>query len=141
MAMVATVLRSGFIGEYLVEPHVVLVHAITRGPANNQIRRVAQVGDERCNRDIRHVITEPAAIGPAARNEAAVFEGILNLALQDIAAEYAETGEARVVWICGITRTIPGKAGARRGKVHFDEIRNEDRGDVGTAGLDTGNSG
>src|SRR5437870_8602577 len=139
--MVSTVLRSGFIREDLIESHVVPVDSVARRPADNQVRWIPQIADEDSDRNVGHVIPKSATIGPTARNETTVFEGILNLALQDIAAKHTQSGEACVVGVCRIARTVSSKARARSREIHFDEIRNEDRCDVGTPGFDAGNIG
>src|SRR5262245_24700321 len=101
MRMVASVLGSGFVREHLVERHVVLAHAVHAvGHANNE--RAAQVAEQRAYGDIDDIVAEAPAIGPAARNEAAIAKGVLDFALEHVASEDAQTGEAGVVRIGGV---------------------------------------
>src|SRR5262249_31774215 len=138
VGMVSSVLRSGFIRKDLIESHVVPVDSVARRSADNQVWWVPQVADEGSDRNVGHVISKSATIRPTARNETAIFEGILNPALQDIAAEHTESGEARVIRISRIARTVSSKTRARSREIHFDEIRDEDRCDVGAPGFDAG---
>src|SRR6185369_8487637 len=118
VGVMASVLRCGFVREDLVEGHVVLVHAIHAiGDADHQ--RAAQITEQRTDRDVHNVVTKAATVGPAAWNQAAVAERILNLALEHVAAKDAKTRVTGVVWIGRMIGTPSGKAHLRCGKIYF----------------------
>src|SRR5262245_6367804 len=110
MLVVATVLRCRFVWKHFVESHVVAIDAITCRATNDQIVWIAQVADQCRDGDIDNVITKATAIGPTTRNEPAVLERILDVALQHIAAEDAETIKPVVVRIGWISSTASGEA-------------------------------
>ena len=80
----------------------------SRLPRDEQ-RRIAQVANEGGDRDVDNVVAEAASIGPAAGNQSAIAERILDLALEHIAAEDAQAREARVVRILGSLGPLPAK--------------------------------
>ena len=89
--MVAAVLWRRFIRKDFVESHIVLIDSITRWTTNDQVVWIPQIADQSSDSDIDYVISKAPAVGPTAWNEPTVVEGILNVTLQDISAEDAET--------------------------------------------------
>ena len=85
MTVIAAVLRSGFVREDLIEPHIVAIHVVAEGPAN--CRRIgAKIARDRGNRDIENVVAESSSIRPATGDHS-VAEPLLDLAYENIAAE------------------------------------------------------
>ena len=102
MTVIAAVLRSGLVWEDFVEPHIISVHAVARGSANDW-RAGSEVADQSCYRDVDHVVAESSAIRPAARNDAAA-ESALNPADQRVAPEDAQPRETGIIGICRVGR-------------------------------------
>ena len=100
--MVPAVLRRAFVGEHLVVADVVGAHAIDPVRHAYEQRKRAQVADEGGDRDVDNVVAEAASIGPAAGDRSAIAERILDLALEHIVAENAQTREASVVRVLGV---------------------------------------
>ena len=71
MTVLAAVLRRGRVWKYLVKGHVVEIHIVADG-TQNVWRRGARIADQSCQGNVDHIIAEATAIGPAARNNAAV---------------------------------------------------------------------
>src|SRR5689334_3511736 len=128
--MVAAILRCRLVRKDLVETHVVAIDAIARRTANDQIVWIAQVTDQRRHSDVDNVVAEAPPVGPTARNEPTILERILNVALEHIAAEDAQTRKPGVVGIVGIARAASGKAHLGGRQIDLDEIGNKDPGDV-----------
>src|SRR5690349_17668910 len=117
MLVVATVLRCRFIRKYFVESHVVAIDSITCWTTNDQVVRIAQVTNQRSHSDVHHVVAKAPAIGPSTRNEPAILEWILNVALEHVAAEDAQP---RVSIVVGVIWTTSGKAHFARRQVDLD---------------------
>src|SRR6185369_2426069 len=130
MLMVATVLRSGFVGKDLTEGHVVPIDTIARRSTNDQVGRIAKIADQGRHSDVQDVVSKAPAIGPTARNEPAVFEWILNAALQHVPAKDTEPRIVGVVGIGWVAGTTTGEARFRRRQIDLDQIRNVDACDV-----------
>src|SRR5689334_22121697 len=120
MLMVAAVLRRRFIGEDLVEGHIVMIDSIAGWTTNDQVVWISQIADQRSHGDVYNIVSKTPAIGPSARNESAILERILNIALQHVAAEDAQARETGVV---RITRATASQTGTVRGKIDLDQIR------------------
>src|SRR5688572_5031482 len=131
MFVVAAVLRRRFVRKHFVESHVVLIDAVTCRTANDQIIRIAQVADQSSHGYVYNVIAKATAIGPTARNEPAVLKRILNVALQHVAAEDAQTRESGVVRVGWIIRTTTRKPRFVRRQVNLNDIGNVNGCDVG----------
>src|SRR5436189_143034 len=113
MAMIAAILRSGFVGEDFVVGHVVPIHVVA-GWAANRRRAGAQIADESCDGNIHDIIAEAPAIRPTARNDAAAEAG-LNGTGQRIAAKNAQARETGIVGIGAGAGAVSGEAtGGRR---------------------------
>src|SRR6185369_4315844 len=107
MLVIATVLRCRLVRKDFVESHVVTIDSITCGTTDDQVVRIAQVTDQSSHRNVDNVISKASTVGPAAGNEPAVLERILNVALEHVAAEDAQT---RVPIVVRIIWTTSGEA-------------------------------
>jgi hypothetical protein len=138
MRVVAAVLRGAFVGEGFVVSDVVGAHAV------DAVRHVdldgvcPQVANDGSHRDVHNVVAEPASIGPASRDQSAIGERILHLALEHIAAEDAQAREARVIRIRRVPGAAAGETHARCREIHFDQIGDINAGDVRSSGFDGG---
>src|SRR5215510_12262350 len=135
MLMVATVLRCRLVRKDFVESHVVAIDAIACRSANDQVIWIAQVADQRGDGDVDDIVAEAPAVRPSAWNEPAIFERILNVALQHVAAEDAQTRIASVVRVRRITGAPAGETSFACRQVDLDQIRNIDSGYVGAISL------
>src|SRR5262245_22691064 len=95
MGVIAAVLRRGFVREDLVVGHVVEVHVVSCGSANDW-RVDAKVADQSSHCDVHYIVTKTAAIRPAAGNNA-IAESRLNSADQSVAAEDAQPRETGII--------------------------------------------
>ena len=132
MLVVAAVLRCRLIRKDFVESHVIAIDTITRWTTNDQIVRIAQVTNQSSYGNVDNVISKASTVGPTTRNESAVLERILDVALQHVAAEDAqarETGVVRITWATARQTRL------RRGEIDLDQIRNENAGNVGAIRL------
>src|SRR5262245_28190879 len=107
MLVVATILRCRFVRKDFVERHIVAIDSIACWTTNDQVVRIAQVADQSSHGDVYNVIAKASTIGPSTRNESAVLEWILNVALQHVAGEDAQARESIVV---GVIWTTSGEA-------------------------------
>ena len=73
--MVATVLRRAFVGEGLVVADVVAAHAVDAVGPRMTSGGVAQVADQRGDRDVHDVVAEATPVGPAARDNPPLPKG------------------------------------------------------------------
>src|SRR5215213_7894850 len=87
--MVAAVLRRRFVWEDFIEAHIVTINTVACWTTYDQVIRITKIADQRSHSDIYNIVTKAAPIGPSARNEPAILEWILNVALQHIPAEDA----------------------------------------------------
>ena len=130
MPVDAPVLRRGLIREHLVVRLIVVIHAVARRKQVNHGRRHAQVAQQRVDGNVRHIVAEAPAVWPAAGNEAAVAEGVLDFALQHVAAEDAQSRVTRIIRIGRIIRAAPREAHLAGGEIDFDQVGNVDRCDI-----------
>src|SRR5258708_10099062 len=135
-SVIPAVLRRGFVREHLVVSPVVPVNIIACRTANDG-RANAQIADEGGHGNVQDIITEAAAIGPAAGDRAAA-EASLDRAGENVSAEDAQTREAGIVGIGAGGGAVPAEPARSGREVHFDEIRDEDSRDVGAVGFRSG---
>src|SRR5215475_3364230 len=85
VTMITPVLRSRLVGEHFIVGHVVPIHVVARGTANNG-RTGAQITDQRGDRNVHDIIAKAPTVRPATGNGAAA-ETSLDGAGEDVAAE------------------------------------------------------
>jgi hypothetical protein len=108
--MIASVLWSRFVRKHLIESHIVTIYPITCWSTDYQVIRITQIADQGRDSYIHYVIAKAPAVRPTAWNESAVVEWILNVALQNVATEDAESRVSRIIWITEIDWTTTRKA-------------------------------
>src|ERR1041384_6598226 len=121
MLVVAAVLRCRLIRKDFVESHVIAIDTITRWTTNDQIVRIAQVTNQSSYGNVNNVISKASTVGPTTRNESAVLERILDVALQHVAAKYAQT---RVAIVVRIIWTTTSEANFARRQVDLNKVGN-----------------
>ena len=122
MGVVAAILRSRLVREHAVVVHVIGEHSVAIW------KRVLIRGrQQRVERDVHDIVTEPATIWPATRNVL-----VLERTEQHVAAEDAQACEMCFVIVAPGIR----QAYARSGKIHLDQIRDEDSGEIRTTRRD-----
>ena len=131
MPVDAAVLRRGLIREHLIIRHVVVIHAIAWGVQVDHRRGHAQVAQQCVDGNVDYIVAEAPAVGPAARNETAVAERILDFAFQNVAAKDTQSRETRIIRIGRVIRAAARKARLTGGEIYFDQVGNVDRGNVG----------
>ena len=131
MRVVATVLRSAFVRERLVETDVVAVNAIDTVRAANKWRRRPQVTNEGSYRDVHNVVAEAAPVGPTAGDQSAVVNGSWIWLWKRIATEDAQPRETGIIWIRRVPRPAAGETHARSRQVDLDQIGDVDTRDIG----------
>src|SRR6476659_8443985 len=127
--VITGILWRRFVRKDLVEAHIVAGYAVVvalERIVDYQLVGIAQIAQQGNDRDIDHVIAEPAPVGPSAGNEASILKRILNTALENIATEDAQSRVSRIVRIGRIASAVARKANARSRQVDLDHIRDED---------------
>ena len=92
--------------------------------------RIAQVAEQRQDRDVENVISEASPIRPTAGDGPVIEEASLGSAVKHIATKNTETMKTGGVG-SGAGVLTASQAHRARGKVHFDQVRNEDAGKIG----------
>src|SRR6185369_2418854 len=127
MLVVAAVLGCRFVGEDFIEGHVVAIDAVACWTTDDQVIGIAKIADQGSHGDVDNIVSKATTVGPSAGNESAILKRILNVALQYVAAEYAQS---RITRIVRITWTTTGQTHLSCREIDLDQIRNVNAGNV-----------
>src|ERR1041385_5027050 len=120
VAMIAPILRSGFVREDFVVNHVVMVQPVP-GRSTDGGRTHPQIADQCRYRDVDDIVSETPSVRPTAGNGAAA-KTALNRAGEGVAAEDTQPRETRVVRICRMIRAAARESAWAGREIDLNQI-------------------